>query len=91
MWTCIAQEKDEELAGLAEGLLDTVLASRADSTTKKYISAFRRWKQWASSKDLSTTPRSAGDIALYLQHVDETSKSKAAVEGAVYAISWVQS
>ena len=36
-------EEDPELRRLAMALLETVLKSRADSTTKKYLGAFQRW------------------------------------------------
>ena len=41
-WQCF---KDSELKQLAETLPETMLQYRATSTTKKYLGAFRRWKQ----------------------------------------------
>jgi hypothetical protein len=34
----------------AEVLPTTVLSSRADSTTRKYLGAFKRWKLWAEAR-----------------------------------------
>ena len=84
---------------MAEALPDTVLHSRADDTTKKYLYAFQRWRQWAAVfpvqevhfalylQHLGETVKSK--FALYLQHLGETVKSKSAVEEAVNAVSWV--
>jgi len=38
------------LKDLASRLPDTILHSRASSTVKKYIGAFRRWKRWVWRK-----------------------------------------
>jgi hypothetical protein len=68
----------------------TVLHSRADSTTKKYIGAFRRWKNWADSRHgVPSFPVQDIHLAIYLQHLSESVESKAAVEEAVYALSWL--
>ena len=82
---------DPELQRLAKELPDTVHRARADSTTKKYSGAYSRWKAWAlECQGVVPYPINAVHFALYLQHLGETSKSKAAVEEAVHAISWVQ-
>lgn len=90
VWHMLASEQDPELQRLAKALPNTVLAGRADSTTKKYIGAFSRWKQWASRKDIRSFPVCAHKFVLYLQHVGEATKSRAAVEEAVNAIAWMQ-
>ena len=75
---------------LAESLPNTVLHSRADGTTKKYLYAFQRWKQWAlPRREVAVFPVGEVPFALYLQHLGETVKSKSAVEEAVNAVSWV--
>ena len=82
---------DPELQRLAKELPDTVLRARADSTTRKYLGAYSRWKAWALKRqDVMPYPINEAHFALYLQHLGETSKSKASVEEAVHAISWVQ-
>ena len=67
-----------------------MLHSRASSTTKNYLNAFRRWKEWAEPhRDVSVYPVQEVHFALYLQHLGETVQSKSAVEEAVNAIGWV--
>ena len=42
-WTVLRELEDPDLRSLAEALPETVLKSRADSTTKTYLGAFKRW------------------------------------------------
>ena len=44
MWSMLKDLEDPELKELADKLPDTILHSRADSTVKKYLGAFKRWK-----------------------------------------------
>lgn len=91
LWQDIRAVQDPELICLADALPQTVLKSRADSTTRKYLGAYKRWAKWAESKEeLSVFPVKTAHFALYLQHVGEANKLKAAVEEAVNAISWLQ-
>ena len=46
----LANVKDPELQQLALEVPDTLLNGKADSTVKKYIGAFRRWKLWAEAR-----------------------------------------
>ena len=80
--------KDPELVRLAKNIEATVLSSRAATTTKKYTYAFLRWKEWATTKELASFPVNEVNLSLYLQHIGETSGSKAAVETAVHATAW---
>ena len=50
VWTVYDSLEDPELRRLASSLPRAVLASRADSTTRKYLYGFMRWKVWAESK-----------------------------------------
>ena len=88
-WSLLGELDDPELIRLANQLPETLLRSRACSSTKKYVSAFKRWKSWASSHHLPTFPTQAHYVALYLQHLTEWAKSKSAVEEAVNALAWV--
>lgn len=90
IWNEFKGLQNPELKSLAERIPDTVLASRANSTTKKYRNAVERWKKWASQRDLDYLPIAVSKFALYLQWVGETSQSRAAVEEAVNAASWLQ-
>ena len=83
--------KDHELLKLAEELPNTILHSRADSTTKKYLNAYRRWKSWCSRYSFDHLPAQAHHIALYLQHLADSTRSKASVEEACNALAWIHS
>lgn len=83
--------KDPELKRLAHALPSTLLHSRADSTTAKYLCAFQRWRAWAERHDeVKVYPVEETHFALYLQHLAESTGSRSAVEEAMNAISWVQ-
>ena len=83
--------EDPDLKELAAKLPDTILRSRADSTVKKYLGAFKRWKAWAKQHGMIAMPAKEVHVALYLQHLGDTSQSKAAVEGACNALAWIHS
>ena len=50
VWTQLQDLQDPELQQLVQALPNTILHSRADSTTKKYLYAFQRWKKWAEER-----------------------------------------
>ena len=52
------------------------------------MGAFRHWKTWASDHKLNVLPAAEQYVALYLQHMAETSNSRAVAEEAVYALAW---
>ena len=87
VWTVLDTLEDPELQRLAHSLPQTVLATRADSTTTKYPYSFRRWKLWAEAKEgINVFPVQDMQFALYLQHLEESMASKTAVEEPVNAI-----
>ena len=90
-WRLLDELKDPDLILLANKLPNTVLHSRADSTVRKYLGAYRRWKTWANLHKLQPIPARPHELVLYLQYLAEHSKSKAAVEEACHALSWVHS
>eukprot|EP00731_Ephydatia_muelleri_P004369 Em0002g545a len=58
---------------LAQTLPATVLRSRADSTTKKYLGAFQRWKIWADARQgVPSFPVPELHLVLYMQHLSES-------------------
>ena len=88
-WTLLDSLQDPELRRLAATLPQTVLSSRADSTTRKYMYAFLKWTEWAEhKKEVSAFPVQDIQFALYLQHLSETTESRTTVEAAVNAVSW---
>jgi len=80
-----------ELKSLAQRLPATILHSRADSTVKKYLGAFRRWKTWATSHNLVPIHAKPHEVALYLQHLGDKTRSKSAAEEACNALAWIHS
>ena len=88
-WRLLEELEDPELKALASKLPATISKSRADSTVSKYLRAFRRWKIWASAKTLQAILAKPHHFALYLQYLGEKTKSKAVVEEASNAVSWV--
>ena len=89
MWSIriLKDLEDPDLKELAAKLPDTILCSRADSTVKKYLVVFKRWKAWAKQHGMTAMPAKEIHVALYLQHLGDTSQSKAAVEGACNALA----
>ena len=87
--TMISRAEDPELRRLADLLPQTVLKSRASSTTGKYLGAFKRWKQWASEHSINAFPTEEKYLALYLQHISESSQSITAAEHHVHALAWL--
>ena len=90
-WMLLSDLEDPELKILASKLPSTILHSLADSTIKKYLGAFRRWKTWATFHSLVSIPTKSQEVALYLQHVAEETRSKSAAEEAYHALAWVHS
>lgn len=91
VWPMLKELADPELQRLARKLPISVLQSRASSSAKKYIGAFRRWKAWAEEHNLTVFPVNEHCVALYLQHLGEKLESKSAVEDAVNGLNWVHS
>lgn len=91
VWSRFCTIQDPSLKELADSLIETVLKSRAGSTTNKYLYAIERWRQWAATKrEIKEFPVLDYQFALYLQHIATTVGSKSAVEEAVNAVSWMQ-
>eukprot|EP00731_Ephydatia_muelleri_P022428 Em0015g11a len=90
VWSRLADLKDPELQRLAREVPDTLLSGKADSTVRKYIGAFQRWKLWAEARlGVPSFPAQEAHIVLYLQHLSQSVQSKSAIEEAVNALSWL--
>ena len=80
---------DPCLQGLASRLQKSVLSARAPATTNTYHRAFKRWKDFAVSNLKSNyLPANPIHVAVYLQHMLESTKSCSSVDSAFYAIKW---
>ena len=89
-WPLLSNLEDPKLRRLAKALPAMVLRSKADSTTKTYLGAYQRWKTWADARQgVPSFPVQELHLVLYIQHLSESTESKAAVEEAVHAIGWV--
>ena len=72
VWPLLKDLEDPELRRLAQSLPATVLRSREDSTTKKYLGAYQRWKTWAEARrEVPAFPVKDIHLALYLQHLSQ--------------------
>ena len=91
VWPLLTEFDDPELTRLASQLPATLLKSRADSSVKKYLGAYRRWRAWAMVHELPTFPAKEHHVALYLQSIGQRLESKSAAEEAVNALTWVHS
>jgi ribosomal protein S18 len=68
-----------------------MLYSKAESTTIGYSKSFQKWKKFAEGVlDVQYLPADPFHVALYLQHLSDTS-SIAAVNSIFYAINWAHS
>ena len=90
-WKDLNALKNPNLWKLAAKLPDTIVQSRADSTVGKYLGAFPRWEAWATKQGFESLPARDYQLVLYLQHLGDSTKSKAAVEEACNALAWVHS
>ena len=88
-WQLFKDLEDPELRRLAETLPEIILQCQATSTTRKYLGAFRQWRQWAMTHQLNPFSVKEHHLVLYLQHLAESKRSKATVEEAVYSMIWV--
>ena len=89
VWATLAGFRDPSLRELASRLESTVIASIATGTIDAYKRAFLRWRRFASSSDeIQAFPAKSEHVALYLQHVLDTTKSHSSVDSAIYGIQW---
>ena len=68
-----------------------MLCRRAPETTEAHRRVFTRWKNYASSVDeIHAFSAKTEHVALYLQHLLDTTHSHCAVDSAIYGIQWAQ-
>ena len=63
------------LQSLASSLPDVALASRAPSTSSRYLSSYNRWRSWAREHGLTVFPASPYHFAIYLRHLMTEAKT----------------
>ena len=87
VWASLNDLREPSLTGLISRLQFTVIALRVPGTIDAYRRAFTRWKNFASSLDeVQVFPARTEHVALYLQHLLDTTHSHSAVDSAVYGI-----
>ena len=88
-WQKAVETKDEELYKLAERMKKTILVSRAPSTVTTYLRALKRWKAFTlQHPTIQYFPAQANHVALYLQHLLDTTGSYHSIELAFYTLKW---
>ena len=95
----IFREYTEEVDGLPEALVGgmaslpgLLLDSRSQKTSKSYFQGFRKWKEWANSKNLGSGdifPAKAHHVAIYLAAIIQTANSPSPVIHAFYSLKCV--
>ena len=90
IWKEVRGFNDLQLKKLVQALPQTVLQAWVKTTTNKYAGAYQRWKEWASRHADGGFPVKVALFALYLQHIGEEKRLRAAVSEAVNAVLWVQ-
>ena len=73
---------------LASYLPNVALASRAPSTSSKYLSSYNRWRSWAREHGLTVFPASPFHLAIYLRHLMTEAKTESPLESVVHSITW---
>ena len=90
VWKEVGSLKHPDLISLADRMKSTVLMSRASGTVNGYTRAFNRWKEFASRRGkVATFPAEPLPVALYLQHLLESTSSCSSVDVAFYGLKWV--
>lgn len=81
--------KDPNLLSLSSDLKSTILSAKAQSTQLSYIRSYDRWKLFCSTyPEICPLPADPIYVALYLQHIINTTHSVSSVNSAFYAIRW---
>ena len=88
-WKDLNAQENPNLRKLAAKLPDTIVWSHVGSTVGKYLGAFRRWKAWATKQGFESLPARDYQLALYLQNLGDSTKSKATVEEVRNSLAWV--
>lgn len=90
VWKEVGSLKHPDLISLADRMKSTVLMSRASGTVNGYTRAFNWWKEFASRRgEVATFPAEPLPVALYLQHLLESTSSCSSVDVAFYRLKWV--
>ena len=73
-------------------LLELLLESRSQKTSKSYFQGFRKWKEWVKSNNLGRGdifPAKALHVAIYLAAIIQTANSPSPFISAFYSLKRV--
>ena len=86
LWIEATDFKDLDLQSLSSRLQTSILSARAPGTVITYERVFKRWNDFALSKqELSYLPTKPIHVAVNLQHVLESTRSRSSVDSAFYS------
>ena len=88
IWKDFASLPDH-LNPLTTKIKTAVLSSRAPSTVANYTGAFRRWKKWVTTNNISYFPVNRIPFSLYLSYLIDSRGPYDPVKEAIYAADWV--
>jgi integrase len=78
-----------KLQDLIDGVPQLIYAGRAQSTKKKYESAWTKWVEFCSDvADINPTPATPFDIAVYFNYLLTTRGTRGCITDAMYGIRW---
>ena len=90
VWKEVGSLKHPDLIGLTDRMKSTALMSRASGIANGYTRAFNRWKEFASRwGEVATFLAEPLPVALYLQHLLQSTSSCSSVDAAFYGLKWV--
>ena len=87
-WVELDRQTHADLPNLVRSARILVPHAPAASTNKKNIAAYKRWQSWAKCQLVQIFPANSLHVDLYLTFLTETTKSRGAIEAALYGIKW---
>ena len=87
-WVELNRLTHADLSNLFRSARMLVPHAHAASTNKKYVAAYKRWQSWAKCQLAPIFPANSFHVGLYLTFLTETTKSRGAIEAALYGIKW---
>lgn len=81
----------QKFGDLPERMAQHLTRARSDNTNIKYLSYYKRWERFITSKGGSALPASPVHIALYLTELIDSKSSFNVISATVYSIKWMHS
>ena len=79
-----------EISTLALPIPTIMIQDGAPSTVMKYAASFSAWQKWAEAGDINVLPTSGPELACYLVHLLQTTKSLACIQAAAFEVARAQ-